>query len=232
MRTYLTIIIANLLVSFTMAQRPPSGAWEFKENGLIHTMIIADQFFSVAAYSIEQKKFSATYGGSLEVSDGKIKGTIAFNSADKSNVGKPYEFTISGIQGNEMLLTRDGKKELWKRIDEGKGGLSGNWRITSRDQNGQMVAMNPGARKTIKILSDTRFQWAAINTETGEFFGTGGGKYSFKDGKYSEMIEFFSRDSTRVGMSLTFDATLNGNEWLHSGKSSKGDPVKEIWTRK
>jgi hypothetical protein len=131
-----------------------------------------------------------------------------------------------------MLLTRDGKKELWKRIDEGKGGLSGNWRITSRDQNGQMVAMTPGARKTIKLLSDTRFQWAAINTETGEFFGTGGGKYTFKDGKYTEMIEFFSRDSSRVGMSLTFDATLTGNEWLHSGKSSKGDPVKEIWSRK
>lgn len=65
-----------------------------------------------------------------------------------------------------------------------------------------MVSMRPGARKTIKILSGTRFQWAAINSETGEFFGTGGGNYTFKDGKYTENIEYFSRDASRVGASL------------------------------
>ena len=79
------------------------------------------------------------------------------------------------------------------------------------------------ARKTIKILTGERFQWAAINTATGEFFGTGGGTYTFKDGRYSEKIEFFSRDSSRVGITLDFEGKVEGVNWHHRGKSSKGD---------
>ena len=43
----------------------------------------------------------------------------------------------------------------------------------------------PRARKTLKVLTGTKFQWAAINAETKEFFGTGGGSYTFVNGKYS-----------------------------------------------
>lgn len=222
------IAFASNLISF--AQHQPSGAWEYRENGMVNTMIITDNYFSVAGYSIEERKFSDSYGGTLQLAGGSITGIIEFNSSNKENVGKTYSFPVS-IQGNEMLLTRNGRKELWKRIDDGKGNLSGNWRISGREQNGEMNPMTPGPRKTIKILSATRFQWAAINTQTGEFFGTGGGKYALSDGKYTEMIEFFSRDSSRVGMSLSFDAKVDGREWLHSGKSSKGEPVKEIWRR-
>jgi hypothetical protein len=28
---------------------------------------------------------------------------------------------------------------------------------------------------------------------------------------------------------LTFDAKVEGDKWHHSGKSSKGDQVSEIW---
>ena len=88
-----------------------------------------------------------------------------------------------------------------------------------------------GTRKTLKILSDTRFQWAAIDPGAKEFFGTGGGTYQFANGKYSEHIEFFSKDSDRVGSSLTFDGRLENGEWHHSGFSSKGDKIYEIWSR-
>jgi hypothetical protein len=72
----------------------------------------------------------------------------------------------------------------------------------------------------------------AINTQTGEFFGTGGGTYTFENNVYTENIDFFSRDNSRVGASLEFKGTVNGNKWDHSGKSSKGDPIHEEWTRK
>jgi hypothetical protein len=72
---------------------------------------------------------------------------------------------------------------------------------------------------------------AAINPETKEFFGTGGGTYTFKSGKYTENIEFFSRDSSRVGASLSFDGKLNNGEWHQSGLSSKGDSIYEVWSR-
>jgi hypothetical protein len=94
-----------------------------------------------------------------------------------------------------------------------------------------MNAIQKSARKTIKIMTGDRFQWAAINTATGEFFGTGGGTYTFKDGRYTEQIEFFSRDSSRVGMSLNFEGKVTDGDWHHRGKSSKGDPIYEIWSK-
>jgi hypothetical protein len=68
--------------------------------------------------------------------------------------------------------------------------------------------------------------------EPPSFFGTGGGQYNFKDGTYTEHIEFFSRDATRVGASLSFKAEINKGEWHHSGLSSKGEKIHEVWSRK
>ena len=92
--------------------------------------------------------------------------------------------------------------------------------------------MTPGERKTMKILSGTRFQWIAYNVDTKEVFGTGGGTYTTVDGKYTENIEFFSRDASRVGTTLTFDFSLPDGEWRHQGKSSKGEPLDEVWTQR
>ena len=50
------------------------------------------------------------------------------------------------------------------------------------------------------------------------------------DGKYVENIEFFSKDGSRVGAVLPFDYQIVEGEWHHSGLSSKGDPIYEIWT--
>jgi hypothetical protein len=98
-------------------------------------------------------------------------------------------------------------------------------------QNGEMQPFQAGPRKTLKLISGTRFQWMAINTETKEFFGTGGGTYTFTEGKYVEKIEFFSRDSSRVGAVLPFNGSVNGKVWTHKGFNSKGEPLHEEWTR-
>jgi hypothetical protein len=122
---------------------------------------------------------------------------------------------------------------VYKRIDDGSAPLTGLWHITSRLQDdGQVVPiLRTGTRKTIKILSGTRFQWAAIDPGTKQFSGTGGGTYEFANGKYTEYIEFFSRDNSRVGASLSFDGKLEKGEWHHSGLSSRGDKIYEIWSR-
>ena len=59
--------------------------------------------------------------------------------------------------------------------------------------------------------------------------GTGGGTYTTDEGKYIENIEFFSRDQTRVGAALSFDFELKEGKWHHSGKSSKGKDIYEVW---
>jgi hypothetical protein len=225
------LLILSILSLFHPRQDTLQGAWEFANGDTTFAMIIVDDYMSIAMYSIPGKKFYGTMGGTVTRNKGEISGTMEFNSMDKSTVGKPYRMPMNR-NGKNLVIERT-KKETWKMIDDGEKNLSGNWRITQREQNGTLTPIHTtGPRKTIKILSSTRFQWAAINTETGEFSGTGGGRYSFAGGKYSEMIDFFSRDSSRVGMSLSFNARLDGKDWYHSGKSSKGDPINEVWSRR
>ena len=49
---------------------------------------------------------------------------------------------------------------------------------------------------------------------------------------YIENIEFFPRDNSRVGKSLTFDFSIEDGNWRHKGLSSKGDPIDEVWTKR
>ena len=156
---------------------------------------------------------------------------IEFDTRQKDEIGKTITYNFS-IENDKLFLDINGKKETWKQLDKGTENLAGTWRITARKQDEKVVPIHQtGPRKTVKILTGTRFQWAAINPQTKEFFGTGGGTYTFKNGKYTENIEFFSRDSSRVGSSLSFDGKLNNGEWHHSGLSSKGDSIYEVWSR-
>jgi hypothetical protein len=227
------IILLALLPAFLALQpssEKPVGAWEKKEGAITHTLVIVDDYYSLSSFDVNAKRFIHTEGGTCRVDNDMLTGEIEYNTTDKTQVGRGYAFTFS-MNGKNMKTFRDGKDDVWVRTDDGKGPLAGNWRITAREQAGKMVDIKPAARKTIKILSGKRFQWAAINSETGDFFGTGGGSYTFEQGKYTEYIEFFSRDSSRVGMSLRFDGKVEGRNWQHSGKSSKGDPIHEIWSR-
>jgi hypothetical protein len=233
MKRYFIITVLLFTAVSSVAQDKLIGAWKAKTAQGILTMTIVDNYMAAASYNPEKKEFLATHGARLvSVSSNKIKWVNEFNSAVKEEVGKEYELNYK-IDENKLSLSHNDTTMVFERVDDGSKNLSGNWRITQREQNGQLSPIHTsGPRKTIKILSSTRFQWAAINTETGEFFGTGGGTYSFKDGIYTENIEFFSRDSSRVGMSLSFNGKLDKNDWYHSGKSSKGDPINEVWSRK
>jgi hypothetical protein len=84
----------------------------------------------------------------------------------------------------------------------------------------------------LKFLKDGTFQWIAYDTESFRFSGTGGGSYSYNDGVYTEHIEFFSKDNSRVGASLNFNYKLNGDDWQHTGNNSKGEPMHEIWAKR
>jgi len=207
------------------------GAWKRNIDTAIQYLTIIDGYFSVATFNLVEKKFIGTRGGTAMFKDGKMNGKIEFNTANKDEVGSDYAYGIMSTASSLMLPAENISLE-WQKIDDASGGLSGNWKIIGREQEGKMIPMKPGARKTIKILSATHFQWIAINTDTGEFFGTGGGEYSFKDGKYTENIQFFSRDPQRVGASLSFNAELKEGDWHHSGLSSKGDKIYEVWSRK
>ena len=205
------------------------GAWKSSNGNVEQVIIFQDGYFMHTEYDKPNKKFVNSRGGTYSTSGQQLALNIEFDVNNKNTIGTKE--TQSFTMKDKSLELGSGNKISWARLDNGAGALAGNWRITGRKEGDKINQMQRGSRKTLKILSGTRFQWAAINPETKEFFGTGGGTYTFENGKYKETIEFFSRDSTRVGASLSFDGEVKGNEWHHSGLSSKGDPIYEIWTR-
>jgi hypothetical protein len=233
MRTIALLLVLMLTTNFRQNEAPIKGAWTSENAGIKTIRIYTDNFFSVAIF--EAGKFVGTYGGSYKLKGGRIIETIEFDSQTPARIGAQVETAYQWrAQESEISIGEKGKSERFVRLDvDGPGKLAGAWLITGRFNNGEMNKITPGARRTMKILSGTRFQWIAYNVDTKEFMGTGGGTYTTVDGKYTESIDFFSRDQTRVGMSLSFDFALTPEgDWRHSGKSSKGDPIDEVWSKR
>lgn len=191
--------------------------------------IYQDGYFSYGTKESGTNKFIKAGGGEFSTANGYSE-TYDFDTEDASIVGETKNFDAEFNEDQLSLTDETGRTETWERISDNENDLSGNWVITGRQRNGELSRSTPGARRTIKILGGDRFQWVAFNSDTGEFFGTGGGTYSAENGKYTENIEFFSRDDSRVGASLGFDYEIKDGEWHHSGKSSKGEPMYEIWS--
>lgn len=210
------------------------GGWISRENGTIQiAWIFSDGFFSASRFDPVQKTFTGTWGGSYRMDGKKISFTEEFNTITPAQIGATYDMLLTSGKSTLTFSSADGTQFELTRSDDGKpGALAGAWWITGRLADGQMRTVTPGARRTMKILSGTRFQWIAYNVDTREFFGTGGGTYTTIDGKYTETLEFFSRDNNRVGASLQFDFSIENGRWRHRGLSSKGEAIDEFWSHR
>lgn len=194
-------------------------------------LTLTDAYLMQTTY--EPNRFIASRGGSWQQTAGQVKLMVEFDTQDSSRVGQTETHQVS-VRDEKLTLTGPAGSRIFSRVDEpsAQTPLAGLWCITGRANDaGQVTTMQRGARKTLKLLTGSRFQWAAINPQTKQFSGTGGGSYVLKDGNYTETIDFFSRDNGRVGRSLTFEATIGGNEWRHTGQSSTGGKVDEVWSR-
>ncbi len=233
MKKIIYLIVFSFL-SFGLNAQSVIGAWErnhTSETGekLKSVVIFSDGFQVLTTYNAETGAFIHSNGGSWKIDGDTMTEKVEFHTDNPERVGTETSFKFNltdntlSIVGADMEMTR---------LDDGSpGDLSGAWLMSGRERNGEIQQRDTNRpRKTMKILSGTRFQWIAYNTETKQFSGTGGGTYSTIDGVYTENIEFFSRDDTRVGASLKFDFKLIDGKWDHSGFSSKGDPLHEIWS--
>lgn len=229
MKALFTIFFVSISF-FTLAQPAPAlseGAYQNKIADTHHLWIFQDQYFSAIEYS--DTHFVRTWGGPYTFENKALKIQVEYDTQDENNIGKTENIPV--VVEKKGLKAAQG---LWKKEKTIRQDLDGLWRITGRKQENstEIGSIHKGDRKTIKILSDGYFQWIAINPAEKGFYGTGGGKYTFKNGVYTEEILFFSRDDSRVGHTLTFEGKLeNKNSWHHSGLSSKGDPIYEIWDR-
>jgi hypothetical protein len=230
----IVFLLVAMVMKSTFAQSTSpgiTGAWQIKEADKEQVLIFQDGFLLHTVYNKAEKRFIYSRGGTYTPNAGTLNCKISFNSIVKEEVGKQFSAKYS-VSGNTVKLPINGEIQNWQRVDDSSAPLAGVWRITSRMQEGKLTPIHQtGSRQTYKILTGTRFQWAAIDPDKKEFSGTGGGTYTFKNGKYTETIELFSRDSSRVGASLSFEGKLENGEWHHSGQSSKGDPIYEVWSR-
>lgn len=227
-------LIATLLtictLSLNLNAQSLSGAWLFMEGNKSHQLFFQDGLYFYTVH--EGNTFLMSQGGKYSISDKTIKTESWYNSSDSSKVAKVTNFPFT-LTENSFALHLDEGTADFERIDNGKAPLAGVWRITGRMGNdGKVTPIHQtGTRQTYKLLTGTKFQWVAIDPAKKQFSGTGGGSYTFKDGKYTENIEFFSRDNSRVGASLSFDGKLDNGSWHHSGLSIKGDKIYEVWGR-
>jgi len=222
--------LAGLLVTGLLAAKTAApglaGAWKLTHTeGRVVVLTATDAYLMWTEYTPD--RFGGTRGGPWARDGRHLKLTVEFDSWDSSAVGKVETLPLT-LTAQRLTL---GSLEF-ARVDDGGTPLAGLWRITGREgDNGQMNAIPRSDRKTLKLLTGTRFQWAAINPKTKQFSGTGGGTYTLQNGKYTETIDFFSRDNSRVGRSLSFDCEVKGDDWHHRGQSSTGGKVSEVWSR-
>jgi len=223
------LLLATLININLQAQSTINGAWKLTDDKNNHQLFFQNGFFF---HTIHQgNQFVMTRGGNFSLDGAKLMVKILFNSADTNEVSK--ELTIPFLVNKGVLsLSLRGANTKFERVDDGKAPLAGVWHITGRmGDDGKIAEIHQtGTRQTYKLLTGTKFQWVAIDPAKKQFSGTGGGSYTFKDGKYTENIEFFSRDNTRVGASLVFDGKLENGQWHHSGLSSKGAKIYEVWS--
>tara|TARA_R110000744_G_scaffold109170_1_gene206443 strand:- start:4461 stop:5171 length:711 start_codon:yes stop_codon:yes gene_type:complete len=228
------VLLICTFVPFGIKAQSVIGAWEnytTSENGdkLRNVVIFADGYQVLTIYNANTGKLIHSNGGTWKLEGDIMTEKVEFHTDNSERVGTEVSFKV--IITDNIIEIGDNDFKL-NRIDNGVSGkLQGAWLMASRIKDGKTHLRDTSRpRKIMKILSGTRFQWIAYNTETKQFMGTGGGTYTTINGEYTENIEFFSRDDSKVGLSLKFKYELNDGKWHHSGLSSKGDPINEIWS--
>lgn len=196
-----------------------------------YLFVMSNGYFTKTRYRTDNGGFINTKGGKYEAMGDSIRFYYEFDSFDKIKASAISTYYYKE-NGDKLSLRSAKKSRTLKRFDQQTSTpLTGTYLFSGRKEKGEITRRNTDQpRKTMKILTGSRFHWIAYNTETGEFFGTGGGSYTAINGKYLENIEFFSKNNARVGATLTFDFDKQGDDWHHSGLSSAGDPIYEIWS--
>ena len=188
-------------------------------KNITHKIMLDENYFVETQYLTKTAEFILTRGG-------------YYNKTETNIIKVNLEFNSNFLKDSLKLFQIE-KKDSWIKSFGKPIDLNGKWlmagRITDEGEKRRDISK---PRKTMKFLKNRNFQWIAFNTETFQFFGSGGGTYSAKNGIYTENIEFFSRNNNSVGKILPFNYSLKGVDWHHSGKSSKGNFIYEIWTKR
>lgn len=222
-----------LLGTVALAQPGPGVYMATEDSGertWQHKIVLSDQYITHTVYSAEPAEFVYTRGGFFTSNDEAILIKLEFNSNFEEDGLKELSLPYRA-EGDRWVI---GEKDLkFTRSVPQNQELDGHWLFATRGPDtGQERRDDSNPRKTLKVLADGSFQWIAYHVGDFRFMGSGGGSFSSENGVYTENIEFFSRDNARVGARLDFNYEIEGDDWHHSGKNSRGEPLYEIWSRR
>lgn len=224
-------VLLFMTSSSSISAQIEQGVYLSVDNHLHHELKVFENYLIHSVYEKSPAKFIKTVGGFYTIDNSLLKVALEFNSDFKKDALQNVTMSMQ-IEDDKLILEAT-SKIVFKRQEMHSQDLDGLWLFATRGPDkGQDRRGEKNARKTLKFLIDGRFQWIAYHTETFKFSGTGGGSYTSQDGIYTENIEFFSRDNSRVGASLNFNYELKNTDWHHTGKNSKGEPMYEIWAKR
>ncbi|HEV7925287.1 MAG TPA: hypothetical protein VGR14_08030 [Verrucomicrobiae bacterium] len=90
----------------------------------------------------------------------------------------------------------------------------------------------PPENRRLKMITGTHFTWLDYETKTGKIRTSAGGRYTLKDGAYTETIEFAGEGlDAYLGKPQVFTIKIDGDKLSQSGKLSDGTEIREIWQR-
>jgi len=234
LRTTIATII-TLIVNMPLYAQDLKGVYmatEEKEGKIItHEIKFSDTYSMHTVYEAEPPQFIKTLGGFYTTEGDSLLVELEFNSdyAKDSISSKRMAIQIE----DDKLIINGNTNRIYTRLVNKDQDLDGAWLFGTRGPDeGQERRGDSRDRKTLKFLKDSRFQWIAYTIGSFRFSGTGGGKFTSENGIYTEYIEFFSRDNSRVGAELKFTYDLQGDDWHHKGKNSRGEPMYEIWMQR
>jgi hypothetical protein len=143
-----------------------SQVYTFKsqDNGTIitHRILMDEEYFVETQYIEEPPQFLLTRGGFYELKDKQFMVNLEFNS----------KFEQDGMK----QMNIESSVKTWDKISKPQLELDGKWLMAGRVSNNKEQRRDiTRPRKTMKFLKDGFFQWMAFNTETFQFFGSGGG---------------------------------------------------------
>jgi hypothetical protein len=216
MRELFLVIIFN--INFGYAQVFSFISQDEGGTLITHRILMDSEYLIETQFVDDPPQFILTRGG--------------FYSKDGNTFTINFEFNSNHTKDGllNLQLVSNGN---WEDFSKTPIDLNGKWLMAGRVlDNVEQRRDTSRPRKTMKFLVNGFFQWIAFNTETFKFFGSGGGYYTTKEGKYTEHIEYFSRNNTSVGRVLPFEYSISGSDWHHMGFSSKGTAIHEIWSRK
>jgi hypothetical protein len=212
-----------------------NGAWEkvTKNSSDQKTVkLYSDAYFTSSTFLESTGEFISATGGTYTLSNSDYIENYEIGSESRAITGTYLNFDYR-VKNDTLTLSDKNSRneEVWVRIDKAEGENVTCWKIHQAFRDSKWLTIEDKPRKTLKMLTDNYYQILALNSQTGEFFGSSGGKWTDNENKHNEIIQFFSKNPSMVGDTLSFKKEISDEIWNHNGKSSEGEYIQERWKK-